>query len=127
VHIRFRVNAASMKHVCRRVSTRLANHSKKGAQLIAFKIGGKSVEIAAHNSRHGVEARVQRGGSAFIPHTVLHGVIITLPYFGRRSIDVGFSTGKMCVDNMVFHDPMIGCVSSVRRSPSKSGFIAGRH
>jgi len=74
---------------------------------IAFNIAVRNVEITAKGTSERLDAVVQREGRVSIPCTVLHGLIKTLPYFGGKTIEIGFSAGKMSVDSMVFHNQMI--------------------
>ena len=120
VLIQFSLNAADMNRACRRLGETLAHKTKCGNDAIAFNIASRCVEITANGASEGLAAEVQREGRASIPRSVLHGVIKTLPYFGRRNIEFGFSEGRMHVDSMVFHHKMIVLSDSAfpQRGPS---------
>lgn len=96
-----------MNRACCRLRTTLTGPAKKRVDRIAFTIAARSVEIATNETAEGVAAEVQRKGRVSVPYTVIDGVITTLPYFGYKKIQVGFSNGKMRVDSMVFHNRMI--------------------
>lgn len=107
MQILFSLSASEMNRACCRLRPSLTGHATTGVDRVAFTIDDRFVEIAANEASEGLAAEVQRKGRVSVPSTVMHGVITTLPYFGRKKIQVGFSDGKMRVDNMVFHHRMI--------------------
>ena len=107
MQILFSLSAAEMNRACCRLGPRLTGRTTTGVDRVAFTIDDQCVEIAANETSAGLAAEVQRKGRVSVPSTVMHGVITTLPYFGHRKIQIGFSEGKMRVDNMVFHHRMI--------------------
>jgi len=107
MRILFSLSAAEMNRACCRLHTALTGEATDEGERIAFTIAARHVEIATNEMREGIAAEVQRQGHVSVPCTVMHGVITTLPYFGSKKIQVGFSEGKMLVDNMVFHHPKI--------------------
>ena len=107
MQILFSLSAAKMNRACCRLGPTMTGQAKDAVDRIAFTIDDRFVEIAANKASEGLAAEVQRKGRVSVPSTVMHGVITTLPYFGRKKIQVGFSEGKMRVDSMVFHHRMI--------------------
>ena len=107
MRILFSLSAAEMSRTCSRLYTTLTGQTTNEVEGIAFTIAAQHVEIATSETTEGTAAEVQRPGRVSVPCTVMHGVITALPYFGRKKIRVGFSEGKMLVDNVVFHHPKI--------------------
>ena len=118
MRILFSLNAAEMNRAFCRFRTPPAGPSKNRSDRIAFTIGARRMEITAAGTSEGLAADVHREGRVSVPSAVMHGVIRTLPYFGHRRILVGFSEGKMCVDNVVFHNRMIELSDSI---PTRRG------
>jgi predicted secreted protein len=107
MQIQFSLNAADMSRACRRLGATLSDNSGNEGELIAFNIAAKNVEITSNGTSEGFAAKVRGGGEVSIPCAVLQGVIRTLPYFGRKTIDVAFSDGSMRVASLVFHHRLI--------------------
>lgn len=121
MQIQFSTNAADMKRTCRRVGMRSTCQSK----FITFKIAAKDVEITANGVSETLAAKIKQEGRVSIPSAILDGVLRTLPYFGERTIKIGFSEGRMRVDNMVFHNRMIVLSDSVS-SDRRQSFLGRR-
>ena len=125
MQIQFSTNAADMNRTCRRVGTKLALQSKYSNEFITFKITARNVEITVDGTAEGLAAKVQHEGKVSIPCTILYGIIRTLPYFGQREIEVGFSEGKMHIDGVAFHSRVI--VPSHSVSPERrQSFLKGK-
>ncbi len=105
--IQFSSNAAEMNRAFRRLASPDTRKPKSGYAPVAFNISSRSVEITTDGASQALAADVRREGTAFVPEVVLQGVLTTLPYFGQKHIEIGFSDGKMRVDSMIFHNPMI--------------------
>ena len=125
MRILFSLSAAEMSRACDRLHAALAEEATDDVERIAFTIAARHVEIATKETAEGIAAEVQRPGRASVPCTVMHGVISTLPYFGCKKIQVGFSAGKMLVDSMVFHHPKIVLTDSAASQRRQS--LCGSH
>lgn len=107
MQIEFTVNAENMHRACRRLETNVENYPRPLNQSILFKISDEGVRITSSEICRAIAAKAQHRASVSVPTTVLHGVIRTLPYFGKKDIAIGFSRGRMRVDSMVFHNRRI--------------------
>lgn len=130
MRILFSLNAAEMNRACSNLGTKLAVSSDSRTQHIDFTITARSVDIRALRTLQRLPAKVHREGTVSIPRSVIEGVIRILPYFGSRNVQIVFSTGKMHIENLVFHNRMIALRGSNRiegRNPtSKRQSLLGR-
>jgi hypothetical protein len=92
--------------------------------LIEVNVAARAVELTTNHFSAGLEAKVLREGRVSAPRIVLQGVMRMLPYFGRQTIEIGFSEGKMRVHTTIFHHWMIGVGASPacgrRHPPARS-------
>ena len=103
MRIEFTANASDLLRACTRFATWIDETVEDDEKAIQFNVTAGRLGITANGTSANLLAEVQSAGTAFIPPTVLAGVLHMLPYFGNRSVEIGFSHGKMRVDCTVFH------------------------
>lgn len=119
--IEFAANAFDLHRACVRLADGIAENCEEDEQVIQFQVIPRQLVIVADGRSANLAADVQTGGTAFVPATVLVGVLHMLPYFGNGAVEIGFSRGKMRVESTVFHTRAISLTpaeTSQRRRPS---------
>lgn len=119
--VKLSTNASDLHRACVRLATELAQLPEITDDPVHFDITSKGLEITIEGTSATLRAEVQNSGAVTIPFTVLAGVLLMLPYFGKNAVEIGFSHGKMRVDTTVFHNPSIlltGTRPNERRHPS---------
>lgn len=71
---------------------------------VHFDITPNGLEITIEGTSTTPRAEVQNSGTTSIPFTVLAGVLY-IRYFGKNTVEIGCSHGKMRVDTTVFAQP----------------------
>ena len=105
--VEFSANAADLHRSCVRLATKLAQISDNVDESLYFDIKSKRLKISVEGASANLQAEVQCDGAASVPFTVLAGVLHMLPYFGRNSVEIAFSPGKMRVDTTIFYNRSI--------------------
>lgn len=119
--IEFTASASELHRACTRLAGQIGEIPEDEEKAIEFKVTAGRLGITVDGTAANLMADVQSAGIAFIPSTVLAGVRHMLPYFGNRTVEIGFSNGKMRVDGTVFHSREIllsSAETSERRRPS---------
>jgi hypothetical protein len=126
VLVEFNTNASDLHRACVCLATELAQLPEITDDPVHFNITPKGLEITIEGTSATLRAEVRNSGAASIPFTVLAGVLHMLPYFGKNTVEIGFSHGKMRVDTTVFHNRSIllaGTPPNERRPSSLSSIL----
>jgi len=123
--VEFTANAYHLHRASTRMATRLAQSLETDDDFVHFDLSSGRLEISIEGASANLHAEVRRTGAAFVPLTVLAGMVHVLPYFGNKPVEVGFSPGKMRVDTTIFHNRNIvlsmPASSGQRRAPLREG------
>lgn len=100
--IEFRTSAADLHRACLRVTQSDSMAGDENSAL--FTATSQKLGILVKGVSETLAAGVQIAGTASVPLTILAGVVHVLPYFGEKTVEIGFSRGKMRIDTTVFHN-----------------------
>ncbi len=113
--IRFNLNADELKRACEHMDVISALVSD---DVVEFNVVTDGVWVTSLGKWQLLSADVQSEGRVAIPASVVEGLIRTLPYFGKKKVEIGCSEGRLRIHTTVFHSREI-VVSSIQSDPQR--------
>jgi hypothetical protein len=115
VLIRFNLNADELKRACEHMDVISALVSD---DVVEFNVVMDGVWVTSLGKWQLLSADVQSEGRVAIPAAVVEGLIQTLPYFGKKKVEIGCSEGRLRIHTTVFHSREI-VVSGIQSDPQR--------